>query len=196
MRSAAVIHEISSDHSSSLAQFTNLRSCSTSPATGFGSGSIPRFATNLTGGSATTRWPCAVTSIASPLPSAKSIKTSDGEELGYDNLLLATGSTPLGLPVDGSDLSGVTAQWSLAHVEKGLEILEGKPNPRVVLVGGGFIGFIILSALHKRGCQLTVVERESHVLPKMLSSASFKYSLIKFAFLNFLKNLKPPILSI
>ena len=106
---------------------------------------------------------------------SKTVKTAAGEELSYDNLLIATGSRPLDLPVDGADLPGVTPKWSLAHVEKGLEILDGKANPRVVLVGAGFIGFIILSALHKRGCKLTVVERESHVLPRMLSgdSASF-----------------------
>ena len=108
-------------------------------------------------------------------PAAKSIKTSSNDELSYDNLLIATGSSPLELPIDGGDLSGVTPKWSLAHVEKGLEILDGKSNPRVTLVGAGFIGFIILSALHKRGCQLTVVERESHVLPKMLSATSAEY---------------------
>lgn len=103
---------------------------------------------------------------------AKMVTTDGGETLTYDNLLIATGSRPLDLPVDGGDLNGVTPKWSLAHVEQGLKVLEGKSNPRVVLVGAGFIGFIILSALHKRGCQLTVVEREDHVLPRMLSDKS------------------------
>jgi NADPH-dependent 2,4-dienoyl-CoA reductase/sulfur reductase-like enzyme len=38
----------------------------------------------------------------------------------------------------------------------------------VVLVGAGFIGFIVLNAMHKRQWQLTVVEREPQVLPRML----------------------------
>lgn len=113
--------------------------------------------------------------VASVDAAAKSLKISTGDELTYEKLLIATGSSPMKIPVDGADLAGVTPKWSLAHIEKGLEILDGKPNPRVVLVGAGFIGFIILSSLHKRGCQLTVVERESHVLPKMLSSTSADY---------------------
>ncbi len=106
---------------------------------------------------------------------AKSIATNDGQSINYDQLLLATGSTPMDLPVEGSDRSGVTPKWNLRHVERGLEILEGKKNPKVVLVGAGFIGFIILSALYKRGCDLTVVERESNVLPRMLSGDSAKF---------------------
>lgn len=113
--------------------------------------------------------------VASIDSTAKTLATEKGESIAYDQLLLATGSSPLKLPVDGSDLEGVTPQWNLQHIEASLATLNGKPNPRVVLVGAGFIGFIILSALHKRGCQLTVVERESNVLPRMLSghSASF-----------------------
>lgn len=103
---------------------------------------------------------------------AKSVTTEAGETITYDRLLLATGSTPLKLPVDGSNLPGVTPKWNLRHIEAGLEILKKKPQPRVVLVGAGFIGFIILSALNKRGCQLTVVEREANVLPRMLSGHS------------------------
>ena len=107
--------------------------------------------------------------------SARTVATDAGETLTYDNLLIATGSRPMDLPVSGADLPGVTPKWSLADVERGLALLDGKTNPRVVLVGAGFIGFIILSALHKRGCQLTVVEREPHVLPKMLSEKSAGY---------------------
>jgi NAD(P)H-nitrite reductase large subunit len=45
-------------------------------------------------------------------------------------------------------------------------------EPRVVLVGAGFIGFIMLNAMFKRGWNLSVVERESHVLPRMLDATS------------------------
>lgn len=108
--------------------------------------------------------------------SAKSVALDDGSHLDYDTLLLATGSRPLSLPVEGGDLVGVTPKWTLADVEQGLKVLEGKESPRIVLVGAGFIGLIILSALFKRGCRLTVVERESQVLPRMLSRASAEYA--------------------
>ena len=113
--------------------------------------------------------------VAALDPAAKSVQIEGGSIVNYDNLLLATGSTPLALPVAGSDIDGVTPQWTLTNVEDSLRVLQNKSNPRVVLVGAGFIGFIILSALHKRGCQLTVVEREPHVLPKMLAAESAGY---------------------
>ena len=43
-------------------------------------------------------------------------------------------------------------------------------TPRVVLVGAGFIGFIVLNAMYKRKWQLAVVEREGQVLPRMLDA--------------------------
>lgn len=141
-------------------------------------GQIPREQTHTGNGDyfqrlgVTTRFGERVAAIDA---AAKSVTTDGGETLTYDNLLIATGSRPMDLPVAGADLPGVTPKWSLAHVEAGLKVLEGKSNPRVVLVGAGFIGFIILSALHKRGCQLTVVERESHVLSRMLSTTSAEY---------------------
>ena len=110
--------------------------------------------------------------VASIDAASRLVKLDDGQTVKYDTLLLATGSTPLKLPVDGGDLPGVTPQWNLQHVETAIQLLDGKQAPRVVLVGAGFIGFIILSALYKRGCQLTVVEREDHVLPRMLTKHS------------------------
>ena len=113
--------------------------------------------------------------VTSIQPSDKVVETDDGQRIPFDTLLLATGSKPMKLPVEGSDLDGVTPQWNLHHVEAALETLDGKTSPRVTLVGAGFIGFIILSALYKRGCQLTVVEREAHVLPRMLTQHSARF---------------------
>ncbi len=101
---------------------------------------------------------------------AKSLALDDGSTLGYDRLLIATGSSALGLPVPGADLDAVQPLWSLADTESALATVSGKSDPRVVLVGAGFIGFIVLNAMHKRGWNLTVVERESHVLPRMLDA--------------------------
>lgn len=108
-------------------------------------------------------------------PQEKNVTLESDESLAFDNLLLATGSSPLPLPIEGQELSGVTPQWNLHHVEAARKILDENPSSRVVLVGAGFIGFIILSALYKRGCQLTVVERDDHVLPRMLTPASATY---------------------
>src|SRR5581483_5410363 len=42
--------------------------------------------------------------------------------------------------------------------------------PEVLFVGAGFIGFIVLNAMYKRGWKLHVVEMADHVLPRMLDA--------------------------
>lgn len=99
---------------------------------------------------------------------AQQVKLADGRTVEYDNLLVATGSTPLELPVPGADLDGVQPLWTLAQAESLLKQAEAIKDVRVLMIGAGFIGFIMLNAMHKRGWNLSVVERESHVLPRML----------------------------
>ncbi len=105
-------------------------------------------------------------------PSANSVTLCDGSSLAYDNLLIATGASPLALPVPGTDLPGVQPLWSLDHTASILNTTDGNSKPRIVLIGAGFIGFIMLNAMHKRGWQLTVVEREGQILPRMLDTDS------------------------
>ncbi len=100
------------------------------------------------------------------------VTLNDGRSLAYDNLLIATGSSPLAPPIAGTDLPGVQPMWSLAHTQQLLDATSGLEKPRVVLVGAGFIGFIVLNAMFKRGWDLTVVERESQILPRMLDNES------------------------
>ena len=103
-------------------------------------------------------------------PKANTLTLSDGNSLHFDNLLIATGGQPVGLPIDGSDLPGVQPLWTLAHTQSALDAVAGKQRPRVVMIGSGFIGFIMLNAMYKCDWQLSVVEREKHVLPRMLNA--------------------------
>ncbi len=98
----------------------------------------------------------------------QSLTLDDDRTLNYDKLLIATGSSPLAPPIPGTDLPGVQPLWNLAHTQRLLDDTDPIGKPRVVLVGAGFIGFIVLNAMFKRGWDLTVVERESQVLPRML----------------------------
>ncbi len=84
-------------------------------------------------------------------PAEKSLTLADGSSRSFDTLLLATGSAPLGLPIPGVDLPGVQTLWSLADTEKALATVDALTNPRVTLVGAGFIGCIVLNAMYKRG---------------------------------------------
>ena len=103
---------------------------------------------------------------------AKSVAVDDGSSVPYDDLLIATGSSPLPLNIPGADLPGVQPLWTLDQTDRLLQFAQGESQPRVVMIGAGFIGFIMLNAMHKRGWKLSVVEREPHVLPRMLDAGA------------------------
>lgn len=91
---------------------------------------------------------------------------SNGHEIAYDRLLIATGAHAVKPPVEGMDSEGVENCWTLADARR---ILAGaKPGSRVVLMGAGFIGCIVLEALAARGVDLVVVEMADRMLPRMM----------------------------
>src|SRR5262249_44481441 len=105
-------------------------------------------------------------------PKAKNVTLQDGKALPFDDLLIATGASAVVPPISGADLPGVHPLWTLAHTEAVLQAASGLAKPEVVFIGAGFIGFIVLNAMHKRGWKLHVVEMAGHVLPRMLDADS------------------------
>ena len=109
--------------------------------------------------------------VASIDPAKKSLALEGGGIVPWSRLLIATGSRPVTLDIPGATGRGVTHLWTLDDSRAILGALGGKPAD-VLLVGAGFIGFIVLNALAKLGCRLSVVEAEAQILPRMLDSAS------------------------
>ncbi len=91
----------------------------------------------------------------------------DGRNISYDKCLIATGSHPVSPPIEGMDLPGISNCWTLEDARQIAEKVQ--PGARVVLMGAGFIGCIILEALVRRGAQLTVVERGDRMVPRMMN---------------------------
>ena len=94
------------------------------------------------------------------------VELESGGHLDYDRLLIASGSHAVRPPITGMDLPGVENCWTLADARR---IAEGaREGSRVVLMGAGFIGCIVLEALAKRGVALTVIEMGERMLPRMM----------------------------
>jgi len=106
---------------------------------------------------------------ASVDPDKRDIKLEDGSSLRYDRLLVATGSRPARPPVPGMDLPGVESCWTMEDARRIADAAAA--GSRVVLMGAGFIGCIVLEALAARGVELTVVETEDRMLPRMMDDA-------------------------
>ncbi len=99
-------------------------------------------------------------------PSTAAVELAGGGRLSYGRLLIATGSRAAVPPIPGMDLPGVETCWTLEDARK---ILTGMaPGARVVLMGAGFIGCIVLQALAARGLDVTVVEMADRMLPRMM----------------------------
>jgi NAD(P)H-nitrite reductase large subunit len=96
-----------------------------------------------------------------------SVRLQDGSLLPYDRLLIATGSRPTKEAVPGIDLPGVHTCWTLADARA--LIASVKPGTRVVQMGAGFVGCIIMEGLVKRGAQLTVLVRSGLMVSRMIN---------------------------
>jgi len=97
---------------------------------------------------------------------ARTVVFGDGTILPFDRLLVATGSTPVRPPIPGLELPGVHACWTLEDARKIMAL--ARQGARVVQLGAGFIGCIILEALASRGVSLTVVEMGDRMVPRMM----------------------------
>jgi len=97
---------------------------------------------------------------------ARRVALSDGSSEGYDRLLIATGSTPVQPPLRGIHAAGVHTCWTLADARAIAQ--RAQRGARVLQMGAGFIGCIIMEALAARGVQLTVVEMGDRMVPRMM----------------------------
>ena len=96
----------------------------------------------------------------------KIVALSDGQSLSYDKLLIATGSHPSRPPIPGMDSAGVHPCWTLQNARDIMAL--ARPGARVLQMGAGFIGCIIMEALAARGVKLSVVEMGDRMVPRMM----------------------------
>ena len=90
----------------------------------------------------------------------------DGSSVPYDRLLVTTGSSPATPPIPGVDGPGVHPCWTLADARAIMDL--AKPGARVLQMGAGFIGCIIMESLAARGVKLSVVEMGDRMVPRMM----------------------------
>lgn len=85
----------------------------------------------------------------------KTIAFKNGEPLGYDSLLIATGSQPRQLTVPGADLANIFTLRSLADSDRLLN--AAKNAQQAVVIGSSFIGMETAAGLTQAGIKVTVV---------------------------------------
>src|SRR5215218_5915470 len=90
------------------------------------------------------------------------VRLADGEEVGYDQLLLATG----GRARNPWSASGIHTLRSLADAPH----LQARLNPgsHLIVVGAGLIGSEIAASARTLGCEVTLLETAALPLPRLL----------------------------
>ena len=98
---------------------------------------------------------------------ARAVDLGDGRSLPYDRLLIATGSRPSRERIPGIDLPGVQTCWTLQDARAILA--RARPGTRVVQMGAGFVGCIIMEGLLSRGVDLTILVRSGYMVRRMMN---------------------------
>jgi 3-phenylpropionate/trans-cinnamate dioxygenase ferredoxin reductase component len=94
--------------------------------------------------------------VVSVDPAAHAVRLPDNTTVGYDKLLLATGSRSRRLPIPGSDAAGVHYLRTFDDASAlDSALLEGCS---LAVVGAGWIGLEVAASARQRGVNVTVVE--------------------------------------
>jgi NADPH-dependent 2,4-dienoyl-CoA reductase/sulfur reductase-like enzyme len=100
-------------------------------------------------------------------PGAARVALEDGRSLPYDRLLVATGSHPTLQDMPGIHLPGVHTCWTLEDARNLLR--KAGPGTRVVQMGAGFVGCIIMQGLVSLGVDLTILVRSGRMVSRMMN---------------------------
>ena len=119
----------------------------------------------------------------------KIVSLDDGEKIGYEKLLLATGGKPFVPKMEGQDKDGVFTFTSLSDAQTLASKIDSIHAKNAVVIGAGLIGISVTEALVKRGIKVTVVELQEKILSLLLDekASDIVEGIIRKAGVNFAK---------
>lgn len=105
--------------------------------------------------------------------SRRAARLCDASEIGFDRVVLATGSVAFRPPVPGMDGAGVMSFRDLAD----LPALEAAAceKRRVAVIGGGLLGIEAACALAKRGAATTLVHVMDRLMERQLDARAASF---------------------
>lgn len=98
----------------------------------------------------------------------REVQLDNGEVLGYERLLLATGSNPFMIPLPNHQHPAVLSFRDIQDVENMLAQATHCQN--VIVIGGGLLGLEGANGLNKRGIKVTVVHDTDYLLNRQLDA--------------------------
>jgi 3-phenylpropionate/trans-cinnamate dioxygenase ferredoxin reductase component len=99
-------------------------------------------------------------------PAARTVNLDDGTDLGYDALLIATGSAPRPLRAPGGMLDGVHYLRTVADADALRTAADAATS--IAVIGGGWIGSEVAASLRQLGHEVTLVSSRPRPLERVL----------------------------
>ena len=106
---------------------------------------------------------------------AKTVSFANGETVGYDKLVIATGAAPFVPNVPGTGLPGVFTMRTPDDAIGLRAYVDENRCASAVVVGGGFIGLEIAENLLAKGLKVTVVDMAAQVMPNLFDTEMADY---------------------
>jgi NAD(P)H-nitrite reductase large subunit len=105
-------------------------------------------------------------------PASKSVELASGKKIGFDKLLIGTGSETIMPPISGLNEVPHHFLWTL---DDAIGMKKAAEKARTaVIIGGGFIGMLAAEALRKLKVRLIIVEMAPILLPQLLDEGAGK----------------------
>ncbi len=100
---------------------------------------------------------------------ARTLALSDGSQIPYRRLIIASGGRPIVPPVCGvKEIDGIFPVRSLTSARAARDWMTR--HPKIIIVGGGLVGAKTAANFASKDIPVTLIEKENHLLPQALSS--------------------------
>lgn len=100
----------------------------------------------------------------------KQVKLGTGEYLPYDKLVLATGSSPIVPPAEGTQLPGCFVLREASDAQTIRSWRQNHGCERAVVLGGGVLGIEAADALRRLNLKTTIIQRADRLMNKELDA--------------------------
>ena len=101
------------------------------------------------------------------------LDTGETYEEAYDDLVIATGSSPLRPGIPGIEDPRIRTLWTVPDADEIRSLIQ-RGLKRAAVIGGGFIGLEMAENLHRAGLQVTLIE----ALDQVMAPLDYELSLL------------------